>query len=131
MPLYRVRTDHFHGAFIMSALVSGFVAVSTVFLKDEFQRLHDPNSVDDSRMQAWLVVATVASAVVGSLVIFYLFHWLFGFGGGMLARSEEEAKNHEFITALRLNVTMPRDTDDEEEEAGQRSNTHGDAADAA
>jgi len=110
MPLYHIREDTFHKAFVMGSLVSALVAVTTIFLKDEFQRLHDPDSAN-ARLPAWLVLATIGAAGLGSLIIYYVFHWLFGFGGGMLASSTEEELNHQFVATLRRQtLTTPAKT---------------------
>jgi len=105
MTVKRIRLDTYHRAFWAQAVVSSFVALLTLFLKDEFDRLQGDKDVP--RLDVGFVFATIGASILGSVVIYYFFYWLIGFGGGMLSDTREAEENDAYVARLRRLLQLP------------------------
>lgn len=95
------RATTFNRAFFLNALATTITVVVALFVRESLERseVKPGQKTPDPPLSAGLVVATIAATFVSALVAYYSLHWIFGFGGGMLASdvevhfSEQEQKD--------------------------------------
>lgn len=88
MPIFEYRAINITHAFILNSLASATVIIIALYIKGSLDTYTDKKGYVVNRQTNFQSLSlTFIASFFSSLIVFYILHFLTGFGGGMLVSS--------------------------------------------
>lgn len=86
------RATTLNRAFILNSLVTTITVMVAMFVKTWLERAQHGDQV--KTLDAGFIVATIGATFVASMAAYYVMHWVFGYGEGLIASNVEIHLTH-------------------------------------